>query len=98
MSLEDCVNEAYSKVFLEDFPVDDRRFFVEQGDEDGTWEVRRFHNEEPSKTGFDSKEAAIEAAKDMAREASGPESKAQVKIRSGGSFSKVIDFVDGDQQ
>jgi len=97
--LKNIFDQAYEMTFLEeDLPVDDRRFFVEQGDEEGTYEVRRFHNEEPSETGFDSKQDAIEAARDMAGEASGPESKAQVKIRDGGSFSKVEDFVDGEKQ
>jgi hypothetical protein len=98
MNIEELVDQAYELTLAEDdLPVDDRRFFVEQGDEEGEYEVRKFHNENASESGFDSKQDAIDAAKDMAKEASGPETKAQVKVRDGGSFSKVMDFVDGER-
>jgi hypothetical protein len=90
--------QAYETILQEDdLPVGERRYFVEQGDEEGEYEVRKFHNENASESGFESKQDAIEAARDMAREASGPETKAQVKIRDGGTFSKVEDFVDGEK-
>lgn len=102
--IDEAYEEAYEETFNEleealeeDLPVDERRFFVEQGDEDGEYEVRKFHNDNASKSGFDSKQDAIDAAKEMAKKASGPEKKAQVKVRDGGSFSKVMDFVDGEK-
>lgn len=97
---EDAYEETFEKleeILEEDLPVDERRFFVEQGDEEGEYEVRKFHNENASKSGFDSKQDAIDAAKDMAKKASGPEKRAQVKVRDGGSFSKVMDFVEGEK-
>jgi len=89
MELEEAVNKVWESALEENLPVDDRRFFVEQGDEEGEYEVRKFHNENASESGFESKQEAVEAARDMAREASGPETKAQVKVRDGGSFSRV---------
>lgn len=97
MNLEEVVDKALESALQENLPVDDRRFFVEQGDEEGTYEVRKFHNENASADGFESKQDAIEAARDMARDASGPETRAQVKVRDGGSFSRVEDFVDGEK-
>jgi len=97
-TIKSVYTQAYETAILDsDLPVGERRFFVEQGDEEGMYEVRKFHNENASADGFESKQDAIEAARDMAREASGPESKAQVKIRDGGTFSKVEDFVDGEK-
>lgn len=97
MNIKQVVNNAFEQTLEEDLPVGERRFFVEQGDNEGEYEVRKFHNENASETGFDSKQDAVEAARTMAREASGPETKAQVKVRDGGSFSRVEDFVDGEK-
>lgn len=78
---------------VSNIPVSDRRWFLEQGDKDG-YKVRRYHNDNASATA-DTKMKAIKKAKKIAKNHSSKNKRSQVKIRDSGSFSKVIDFVDG---
>jgi hypothetical protein len=78
----------------EDLPVKPRIWFVEQH-EDG-YQVRKYHNDQASAT-TDSKQGAVEKARKFASNASTQSKRAQVKVRKGGSFQRVEDFVDGER-
>jgi len=78
-----------------DLPVQERRWFVER-DNDSGYKVRRYHRDQASATA-DTKMEAIQRASEIAKNHSSKKKRSQVKIRDGGSFSKVIDFVDGQK-
>lgn len=79
---------------MSDLPISERRFFVER--HDNGFQVRRYHKDNASAV-ESSKGAAIRKARRFARNASSKSKRAQVKIRDGGSFSKVEDYVDGER-
>jgi hypothetical protein len=76
----------------EDLPVSDRRWFVERH-EDG-YQVRRYHRDRASATA-DTKRKALKKARELASNASTESKRAQVKVRKGGSFQRIEDFVEG---
>jgi len=78
-----------------DLPVQERRWFVER-DNDSGYKIRRYHRDQASATA-DTKMKAVKKASKIAKNHSSKKKRSQVKIRDGGSFSKVIDFVDGQK-
>lgn len=77
----------------DDLPVSNRIWFVERHDTEG-YKVRRYHSDRASATAT-SKMNAVRKARDLAANASTSSKRAQVKVRDGGSFARVEDFVDG---